>query len=169
MYGAGIFKTSKCDVSKTSEVCQLDIEGINGRGKKMIVDKMKFEHVYRQLLTITRQKDPDHKHSFSAGYWNDEEGYKRVFWTEALQKLELDNWNNFTPHEIVSHATQPFGVLMSGSYRKQNLVSENNYMKLFELFTTREKEAAYVLYDIFSEIMMRQPLTVWQSCYPENQ
>ena len=57
----------------------------------MIIDPSKFEHVYRQLLFITRSRYPDTEPSFTSGFWDAEEGYKRDFWEKARTSLELDS------------------------------------------------------------------------------
>ena len=106
-----------------------------------------FDKRYRQLLYITYQKGSEP--SFTSGLWNEEEGYKREFWKEARESLLLDTWSSISPKEILSLATKPFGTLMSGSYRNQNLVSYENYSKLFEIFLDKETESAQALMDIF--------------------
>lgn len=108
-----------------------------------------FEKRFRQLVYATKQKSPDSEISFSAGLWFEEEGYKLAFWYEAREKLQLDTWERISDKEVVSLATQPFGILMSGSYQRQNLVSDSNYSKLFELFLERQSEAVEALKEIF--------------------
>ena len=108
-----------------------------------------FEKRFRQLVYVTKQKDPDSEISFSSGLWYAEEGYKLKFWHEARKQMELDSWNRKTDQEIVSLATQPFGILMGESYQRQNLVSDSNYSRLFELFVERRSEAAAALKEIF--------------------
>ena len=108
-----------------------------------------FEKRLRQLVYVTKQKAPGVGISFVSGLWFEEEGYKLAFWHDAREQLQLDTWDWKSDKEIVSLATQPFGILMSGSYRRQNLVSDSNYSKLFELFLERQHEAAETLKGIF--------------------
>lgn len=117
----------------------------------MIVNPENFEHAYRQLLTITYQKDPEHDPSFTSGFWYEEEGYKRIFWEEATKAMELASWESHKndPMYIVKRAIQPFGVKMMDSSRQQNLVSTENFNKAFEIFSGKPKETASVLYDVF--------------------
>lgn len=95
----------------------------------MLIESSKFEHVYRQLLYVTRSHFPDIEPTFSNGLWKAEEGYKSDFWGEARTAMSLASWPEHVndPMYIVSKATQPFGILMSDSHRQQNLVSNQNY------------------------------------------
>lgn len=106
-----------------------------------------FEHRYRQLVYITREKGSEP--SFTSGFWFDEEGYKYDFWEKARTELQLETWPQLTDSEIIALATKPFGILMRGSYRRQNLVSEPNYMKLFDIFYENGHEAAETLKAVF--------------------
>ncbi len=106
-----------------------------------------FEHRYRQLVYITREKGSEP--SFASGFWFDEEGYKYDFWEKARAELQLETWPQLTDSEIIALATKPFGILMRGSYRRQNLVSEPNYMKLFDIFYENGHEAAETLKAVF--------------------
>ena len=47
-----------------------------------------FEHRYRQLVYITREKGSEP--SFTSGLWFDEEGYKYDFWEKAQAELQLE-------------------------------------------------------------------------------
>ena len=107
------------------------------------------EKRFRQLVFVTKLKTPNSELSFSSGLWFEEEGYKLEFWRDARKHLQLEEWNQKTDREIVSLATQPFGVLIDGSYHRQNLVSDNNYSKLFELFLERQSESSDALKEIF--------------------
>ena len=117
----------------------------------MVIESTKFEHVYRQLLYVTRSHFPDIEPTFSNGLWKAEEGYKSDFWSEARTAMSLASWPEHVndPMYIVSKATQPFGILMSDSHRQQNLVSNQNYSKLFEIMSSSPAEAASVLCDVF--------------------
>lgn len=117
----------------------------------MLIESSKFEHVYRQLLYVTRSHFPDIEPTFSNGLWKAEEGYKSDFWGEARTAMSLASWPEHVndPMYIISKATQPFGILMSDSHKQQNLVSNQNYSKLFEIMSSAPAEAASVLYDVF--------------------
>ncbi len=116
-----------------------------------MIEASKFERVYRQLLYLARKKYPDVEPTFTSGFWNEEEGYKLDFWDKARASLELDTWPDHRndPMYIISKSTQPFGVQMTDSSRLQNLVSYENYSKLFEIFSVNPREAAASIYDVF--------------------
>lgn len=112
-----------------------------------VLSRETFEHRYRQLVYVTKKKGSEP--SFISGLWFDEEGYKYDFWEKAHAELRLETWPLITDMELISLATKPFGILMRGSYRQQNLVSELNYMKLFDIFYENTHEAAEALKAIF--------------------
>lgn len=114
-----------------------------------MINRALFEKRFRQLVYMTKAKNPDSEISFRRGLWDAEEGYKLALWKDARKELQLENWEHKTDREIVHLAVQPFGILIEGTYQKQNLVSDNNYSKLIELFLEREKEAADALKEIF--------------------
>ncbi len=117
----------------------------------MAIETRKFEHVYKQLLYIAHREYPDCDVSFTTGMWEHEEGYKRDFWADARDLMELDTWpsNQNDYGYIVSKAVQPFGVLMKGSHRQQNLVSSQNYNKWLDIMWDNTEESAAALYSIF--------------------
>ena len=111
----------------------------------MTVSIERFEKVYRQLLFRTHQLAPDESISFTTGLWEREEGYKRNYWDDARALLKLETWqaHKNDPDYILSLASQVF---------TNNLVSYENYSKLFEIFTAGnvlKKKAADALYDIY--------------------
>lgn len=114
-----------------------------------MIKREMFEHRFRQLVYVTKKEFPDSEISFRSGMWNKEEGYKYKFWDEARESLQLETWNQKLDGEIIELAMKPFGILIEGSYREQNLVSENNYLKLFDLFYERKSETVEALKEIF--------------------
>ena len=113
----------------------------------MLLNRETFEHRYRQLVYVTKKKGSEP--SFTSGLWFDEEGYKYDFWENARAELQLDTWLQLQDSEIIKQAIKPFGILMRGSYRRQNLVSEPNYMKVIDIFYENGHEAAEALKAIF--------------------
>ena len=113
----------------------------------MLLNQETFKHRYRQLVYLTKKKGSEP--SFTSGLWFDEEGYKYDFWEKAQAELQLETWLQLTDSEIVKLAIKPFGILMRGSYRRQNLVSEPNYMKVIDIFYENGHEAAETLKAVF--------------------
>ncbi len=112
-----------------------------------MLNRETFEHRYRQLVYITKQKGSEP--SFTSGLWFDEEGYKYDFWEKAQTELQIETWPQLSDSEIIKLAIKPFGILMRGTYRRQNLVSEPNYMKVFDIFYENGHEAAETLKSVF--------------------
>ena len=96
-------------------------------------------------MTKKKSSEP----AFTSGLWFEEEGYKYDFWENARAELQLDTWLQLQDSEIIKLAIKPFGILMRGSYRRQNLVSEPNYMKVIDIFYENGHEAAEALKAIF--------------------
>lgn len=122
----------------------------------MVVDVNVFERRYRQLLYVAHKRRPEIQDvSFVNGFWDEEEGYKRVFWEDAREAMDIKSWpaHRDDINYLISKAAQPFGVLMSGSHRKQNLVSAPNYEKLyFKILggdSRTKKEACDIIYNIY--------------------
>ena len=113
----------------------------------MLLNQETFKHRYRQLVYLTKKKGSEP--SFTSGLWFDEEGYKYDFWEKAQAELQLETWLQLTDSEIVKLAIKPLGILMRGSYRRQNLVSEPNYMKVIDIFYENGHEAAETLKAVF--------------------
>ena len=112
-----------------------------------MLNRETFVHRYRQLVYVTKQKGSEP--SFTSGLWFEEEGYKYDFWEKAREELQLQTWPQLSDSEIIKLAIKPFGILTSGSYRRQNLVSEPNYMKVIDLFYENRNESAETMKAIF--------------------
>lgn len=101
-----------------------------------------FERRYRQLLYVTYKEYPAIDNpSFTNGYWEDQEGYKRILWTKAREEMSIDTWfdrQNDIDY-IFKKASQPFWIRMPGTSRHQNLVSAPNYEKLILTNDSRVK------------------------------
>ncbi len=106
-----------------------------------------FEHRYRQLVYVTKNKGSEP--SFTSGLWYDEEGYKYDFWEKAQAELQLETWQQLSDSEIIKRALAPFGIQMEGSSRRQNLVSEPNYMKVIDIFYENGHATAETLKAVF--------------------
>ena len=113
----------------------------------MLLNQETFEHRYKQLVYLTKKKGSEP--SFTSGFWFDEEGYKYDFWEKAHAELHIETWLQLPDSEIIKLAIKPFGILMRGSYRRQNLVSEPNYMKVIDIFYENGREAAEALKEVF--------------------
>ena len=126
------------------------IQGIHTQDTK-IVDPDVFEHVYKQLLTVTYQHDQDNEPSFKSGWWDKEEGYKRKIREDAITSMGISTWEEHKNDSqyIVQKAGQAFGISIDETTSLQNLVSYENYSVVFELFLKYEKEAAVALYELF--------------------
>ena len=117
----------------------------------MFVDSDKFLHAYRILYHMAQERYPEEEVSFTSGMWNEEEGYKRKYWEDARAAMEVKTWpEHQNDYEyIFQKAIQPFGVQIEDSSKLQNLVSEQNYSKLFYMSASERKEAATAIYAIF--------------------
>lgn len=111
----------------------------------MYIKPEAFEKAYHQLLYVTYQKNS--VASFTSGLWNDEEGYKRKFWDKAREKLALDTWEEHKgdPGYILPKVEITFH--MHDAW--QNLVSLENYDKLFNVFKKKPRDSVSVVYDVF--------------------
>ena len=116
------------------------------------VNPVVFEHVYKQLLTVTYQIDPIHDASFTEGFWDKEEGYKRKILKKAIDLMEIQNWEAHRNDcdYIIDKAIQLFWIIPEdNSNNPQNLVSKENYYAAIDVFQKYKKEAATALYGLF--------------------
>lgn len=57
-----------------------------------MINSMKLEKRYRQLLYVSYKKYPDVEPDFESGLWKEQEYYKYKVWEDARAKLKLETW-----------------------------------------------------------------------------
>lgn len=114
------------------------------------VDPLKFDHAYKQLLYVTKSNTPLSEVSFRTGFWDSQEGYKYEVWEDARKRLAVGTWPELrTDYSSICKLVMQAFFAISSHGDIQNLVSQENYLKFYDLISRKEKATATVIYDLF--------------------
>lgn len=116
----------------------------------MVVDKDNFLKKYRQLMSVTIQKNRSYgttEIAFDKGFWRAEEWYKKELWAKAQTMLNLSSWATLNPTKITEIIRN---VLWLGASGKGHLISKENVLKVLPCITAYSEAYNYI-YALYME------------------
>lgn len=115
-----------------------------------VINSSILEHVYQQSVYKFHEESGNVEPSFRKGSWYAKEGYKYALWGKVRSELELEQWPNNKENFnfIVDHVLKLLWGLKALN-PENNLVSQPNYDKAFEILDRNRNKVASYLYNLF--------------------